>query len=719
MLRTEADPGRSVSGEKRRQVAPMESFVPNPFLPVALDNSEAGERARTLFDGIVLIALGVLAYGIVQVAAMGDWSRLDIRHAPIVLTILPLALASLELNRRGHRRTAAWLFILGYITLTSLRAPFSGGIRAPSVGLFPAMTIFAGMILGARAGLIVAVACSAIGLSFLLLEFAGLAPVTEVRYPPIVYWAALSLYTVVSLFLLRIALDRSKKALEAAQAELASRLAAERKLALALQAGAIGAFEGDLDAKFILADDLGSRLLGFDPAEGRLLSRMAIRERVEGESLGGLVDAFNDLKQGSPLRRLEYRIRHPDGQVRDIASSAAVYVDPQTGRRVQVGTLIDTTERKASEKALADSEARYRLLADHATDVILRLNMQQTIEYVSPSVRGLGFRQEELIGRTITDLIHPEDLVLVAGRQQVLLRGEPVGPLELRFRQSDGGWLWMESNPGVVRDEADEIIGWIATLRDIGQRKTAEAAVQAMTAELARVARMSALGVFAGSIAHETNQPLAAAALDGETAQRWMDAPEPNMDKARQALRRAVANVRRASDVISGLKSMVVKEQTSRSRFDLAESINDVLMLTQRRCVQAGVSLNLELEPVRVIADRTQIQQVVLNLVSNAIDAVGDQPEGTRLVLVRAAIMDDGQVMLSVEDRGSGIPANQASRIFDNLFTTKDGGTGLGLPISKSIVEAHGGRIWVESAKPKGAAFKVLLPIGDGTGMTL
>ena len=277
----------------------------------------------------------------------------------------------------------------------------------------------------------------------------------------------------------------------------------------------------------------------------------------------------------------------------------------------------------------------------------------------------------------------------------------------------------MESNPGVVRDEADEIIGWIATLRDIGQRKTAEAAVQAMTAELARVARMSALGVFAGSIAHETNQPLAAAALDGETAQRWMDAPEPNMDKARQALRRAVANVRRASDVISGLKSMVVKEQTSRSRFDLAESINDVLMLTQRRCVQAGVSLNLELEPVRVIADRTQIQQVVLNLVSNAIDAVGDQPEGTRLVLVRAAIMDDGQVMLSVEDRGSGIPANQASRIFDNLFTTKDGGTGLGLPISKSIVEAHGGRIWVESAKPKGAAFKVLLPIGDWTGMTL
>ena len=171
---------------------------------------------------------------------MGDWSRLDVRHAPIVLTIMPLALASLELNRRGYSRTAAWLFILGYVALTSVRAPFSGGIRAPSVGLFPAMTIFAGMILGARAGLIVAFACSAIGLSFLLLEFAGLAPITQVRYPPIVYWAALSLYTVVSLFLLRIALGRSEKALKAARAELASRLAAERKLTLALQAGAIG-----------------------------------------------------------------------------------------------------------------------------------------------------------------------------------------------------------------------------------------------------------------------------------------------------------------------------------------------------------------------------------------------------------------------------------------------------------------------------------------------
>jgi C4-dicarboxylate-specific signal transduction histidine kinase len=251
-------------------------------------------------------------------------------------------------------------------------------------------------------------------------------------------------------------------------------------------------------------------------------------------------------------------------------------------------------------------------------------------------------------------------------------------------------------------------------LRDVSERKAAEAALQDVNAELSRIARASALGAFAASIAHEVNQPLAAAVIDGETSLRWLSGDTPNLARAARAIHRATDNARRASEVVGRLRAMVVKEQTQRTDFELNKAIGEVLALTAGESQRSKVTVTADLaadEPV-VRGDRIQVQQVIMNLVLNAIEAVRDTAEGDRLVCVRSSLEPNMDAEITVEDRGAGVSPDNAERIFDNLFTTKIGGTGLGLPISKSIVEAHGGRMWVENAVPQGAVFKVRLPHG-------
>ena len=359
------------------------------------------------------------------------------------------------------------------------------------------------------------------------------------------------------------------------------------------------------------------------------------------------------------------------------------------------------------------SEERYRLLADNVTDIILQYDLQGRLSYVSPSVRQLGHSPEALAGSPKDLLTHPDDAAALGVRFQEIARGQSCGRFDVRLRRADGGWVWMESNPAGVRDEAGRIVGVMSVLRDVAARRAAVAALRDVRTELARVARISALGAFGASLAHEINQPLAALVTNSDVAQRLLACDPPNLAMVERAVVRSARDARRASDIIARMRSLVTKGPSVATDFDLNDAIAEVLALTEGEQQRLDVTTEADLtgDAVVIHGDRIQFQQVVLNLIQNAIEAMRSTPEPERRLVVRSRIVEDGDVLVEVEDRGPGLDPAAVEEVFERLFTTKEGGTGLGLTISKSIIEAHGGRIWAAAAEPLGAVFRFQLPL--------
>jgi signal transduction histidine kinase len=231
-------------------------------------------------------------------------------------------------------------------------------------------------------------------------------------------------------------------------------------------------------------------------------------------------------------------------------------------------------------------------------------------------------------------------------------------------------------------------------------------------AELTRVARLTALGTMTASIAHEINQPLAAIVAHGNAAQRWLSGARPDLDEARAALKSIINDGHRASQVIGSLRAMFQKEQREKAECQLNQVIEDALRLVHSELRKQGVlvwtELPAELPPV--VADRIQLLQVFMNLIRNAMEAMDGVRGRTKLLMIRSSIHEPETVTVIFEDTGTGIDPGETERIFDALFTTKSSGTGLGLTICRSIVEAHGGRLWALPRVPHGTAFHVVLP---------
>jgi PAS domain S-box-containing protein len=417
------------------------------------------------------------------------------------------------------------------------------------------------------------------------------------------------------------------------------------------------------------------------------------------------------MMRGDDVLPVETRIRQADGSWTWVESRPALARD-KDGKVVNaVVALRDINHRKRTEEALVESEARYRMLADNTSDIIQRFNAEGVVEYMSPSVRQLGYEPEFFLGRGTALIVDNADQPEVARRREDLLAGRPVPPLESRVRAADGRMLWLESRPSPILDDKGKLVGVVNVMRDVTARKAAEAAMQELDLELRRVARASTLGAFAASLAHEINQPLAAAAISGEAALRWLSSDPVNYERGVQAMKRTVDDVRRAADVIGRMRAMVTKEEPRRVDFDAVDAVREVLALTERERDRFGVRVRPGLDPLPIIVhgDRVQFQQVMINLILNGVEAMRDTPERDRVLVVRAE-GTEGQLDLAVEDRGPGVDPDKREQIFESLFTTKIGGTGLGLHISRSIVETHGGRLWVESGAQSGAVFKVRMP---------
>jgi signal transduction histidine kinase len=306
---------------------------------------------------------------------------------------------------------------------------------------------------------------------------------------------------------------------------------------------------------------------------------------------------------------------------------------------------------------------------------------------------------------------HPEDLPRVNDIWLQLLASEKPGEVEARMRRYDGSYRWFLVRAEPLRDDTGRVVAWYGTSTDIEDRTQALARLQEMEADFAHINRVSMMGELAASLSHEILHPIATARNNARAGIRFLELNPPNLGEAKEALDCVVRDADRARDIVRRMRDHVKKAPPRKEHFDLNAAINEVLVLAQsvthRNRVSAQPRLADGLLPV--LGDRIQLQQVLLNLILNAAEAMGAADVGAR-ELVISTEQDQAGALVAVRDSGPGIDPAHLDRVFDAFYTTKSSGTGMGLSICRSIIEAHGGKLWAEANEPRGAVFQFTLP---------
>ena len=292
--------------------------------------------------------------------------------------------------------------------------------------------------------------------------------------------------------------------------------------------------------------------------------------------------------------------------------------------------------------------------------------------------------------------------------------GSTIGALTVYSCEADA---FDEKETELLHQAASDLTRGIVLLRTKLARKRAEEALKKSEAELDRVARVTAMGELTASIAHEVNQPLAAVVTNGNACLRWLAADPPNFDEAREAIQRIIRDGNRAGDVIARIRAFLKKSDPVACRVDCNDIILEIVALTQSEVARRGASIETILAPSlpAVTGDRVQLQQVLLNLVINALDAMSGIADRPRVVRIRTSAPAPKTVLVAVEDSGIGLAPEQAAQLFNAFYTTKPEGLGMGLSISRTIIEAHGGKLWAAPNEGCGATFRFTLPAGEGT----
>jgi PAS domain S-box-containing protein len=377
-------------------------------------------------------------------------------------------------------------------------------------------------------------------------------------------------------------------------------------------------------------------------------------------------------------------------------------------------------ERKRTEEALRVSETRFRTFVDRATDAFFLMDEQvRVVDVNRQACDGLGWSREELIGMHLREF----DVVLDEASFERLAQRARTGEIitfETRHRRKDGTTFPIEIRTGTF-EQAGKLFH-LALARDISERKQAEEkllekdyALQMARTELARVSRLTTLGELTTSIAHEVSQPLGAMVASAGACARWLAADPPAMAEAHSALDNIVADGKRAREVIARIRALTKRQLPRMDLLDLNRKISDMLALTEYELRSQNIVLRTQLDRTLpgVMGDRVQLQQVLLNLVLNAIDAMSGVHDRPRELTVVSRADGSNAVLVEVGDSGVGLDPDRVERVFDAFYTTKAEGLGIGLSISRSIVEAHGGRLCAAPNEPHGAVFRFSLPVAE------
>ena len=418
-------------------------------------------------------------------------------------------------------------------------------------------------------------------------------------------------------------------------------------------------------------------------------------------------------------RRLEMTALCDDG--REIPVELTITRIPQDGPPAFTGHLRDITERKRSEDALraahaqiARSEERWRSVFENSAVGVALTDLNGGFIATNPVYQKmLGYTEQELQSLTFLDITHEHDLdyngMLIA---ELLAEERQQFQIEKQYRRKDGTSVWVRNNVSIVPG-TERVPRFLMELsEDITPRKLSEEALAKARSELAKVARITSLGVLTASIAHEVNQPLSGIITNASTCLRMLSADPPNVDGARETVRRTIRDGNRASDVITRLRTLYSKKEPSPESMDLNEATREVTALWLSELQRTGVVLRYELadDLPAVVGDRIQLQQVILNLLRNAADAMGTTDDHPRELLIRTERDEGNQVRLSVRDSGVGLAPQAADKLFEAFYTTKTDGMGIGLSISRSIIEAHQGRLWATPNDGPGATFSFVIP---------
>jgi PAS domain S-box-containing protein len=377
--------------------------------------------------------------------------------------------------------------------------------------------------------------------------------------------------------------------------------------------------------------------------------------------------------------------------------------------------LIQMSARRRAEISLKESEERWRSVFEMSTVGIALAD--QNFRFLDTNIAVqtmLGRTDDELRGLTPLNICANEDRESLKALFEQVREGKQQNYESVQqYKHKNGAPVWVHAYVSRMQGNGSKPPLLLATTIDITDRKRAEAASRAALSELARVARLTTMGEMTASIAHEINQPLGAIVNDGSAGLRWLANVTPDLEEARACFKRIVNDGNRASQVIAGIRSMLKKGSDIKEPLDINELVREVLMFANGEIENQRIIVHTELKEnlSEVLVDRIQLQQVVLNLVMNGIDAMAALRGRARILKFRSEQNDAASVTLTVEDSGTGIDRNIIGRIFDAFFTTKERGMGMGLSICRSIIVAHGGQLSVSPGYPDGSAFQLKLPV--------
>ena len=505
-------------------------------------------------------------------------------------------------------------------------------------------------------------------------------------------------------------------ALTQANRDLAEREAKIRRL---VDANIIGIFMWEMDGRVIEANDAFLRMIGYDRAD--LASGLVDRRNLTPLEWSNRDErTIMELKTLGTVPPFEKEYYRKDGSRVPVLVGLARF---EEGGNEGVAFVLDLTERKRAEEALRESEAKFHDYAETASDWLWEIGPDYKFTLLTEN--AFGSDPADRIGTACW--AHALDVETEPEKWRLVL-----ATLDLRkpFRDfvycaagGNGSPMYVKASGKPVFDAEGEFRGYRGTGTDVTaimRAQRAEASLRTVEAELAHVSRITALGQLTASIAHEVKQPIAAARNNASAALNFLDKQPPDLGEVREALSCIVGDADRAGAIIDRIREHIKKAPPQKDRFDLNEAINEVIVLARGAITKNGISIqtNFTEGALPIEGDRVQLQQVVLNLIVNAVEAMGSVQDGPRELSINTEQAQGNGVLVAVRDTGPGIDANHLERVFEAFYTTKSGGVGMGLSICRSIIDAHGGRLWAEANEPHSSVFQFTLPDADGKLMT-
>ncbi len=520
-----------------------------------------------------------------------------------------------------------------------------------------------------------------------------------------------------------------KRAEEALQGISHKLLESKARLEEAQRVAHVGHYYWNLVTNRVTWSDELYRIYGLSPQEGPIDMAM-IREMIHPEDREFVFRAAEEALHSEVRPDAEHRVVRPNGEVRTVHGLGTVKIDASGRPYEMFGTVQDITDRKRAEETLQRTQLDLREVTRELQRQQAYLTEAQSLTHIGSwacnlvtreifhssdeNARLYGFDPSEgtiPFDRFYNTILTEDELALRAKLENAVGAGADYD-VEFRIRRTDGGIRFLR---GIGHHNPSHEIGeYVGITMDITERKRAEEErekLRQLEAGLAHINRVNMMGELAAALAHEIRQPIAASITSANACLRWLARDPPDLERARAAAARIEQDGNRAAEVINHLRSFYRKgTPPERGIVDLKDIIREMTALLRKEAVRHSIKIHSELHEnmPNVLADRVQLQQVFMNLMLNAIDAMKDT--GGKLT-ISSRLTPEGQLIVSISDTGVGLPAENTERISDAFHTTKPQGTGMGLAITRSIVEAHGGRVWATANREAGATFHFTLPV--------